>query len=217
MNKELSYEDVLRKLSKEINEDLEYIDRLYRTRFRGALYYCPQCLNVELIRESKIKFFRKRNITPVCQRCGSLMKPLDGSYKDLREKFLKNFYEKTRIFLEKSWEILKSWGENIYYSASSSDVSINIGDVFSDSFISLRIYVDRQNVKTFIYMSRLEQKDLDNLMSLIKILRDEDVHGIAEVDKNGCKISDEEMTKLGFYRVEWRNPIPMARDWHLEF
>jgi predicted RNA-binding Zn-ribbon protein involved in translation (DUF1610 family) len=217
MRKELSYEDVLRKLSKEINEDLEYIDRLHRTRFRGALYYCPQCLNVELIRKSKIKFFRKRNITPVCQRCGSPMKPLDSSYKDLREKISKNFYEKTKTFLEKSWEILRSCGEDIHYSVSSSDVAINIGDVFSDNFISLRMYVDRQDVKAFIYMSRLEQKDLDNLMSLIKILRDEDVHGVAEVDKNGCKISDEEMTKLGFYRVEWRNPIPMTRDWHLEF
>jgi hypothetical protein len=139
---------------------------------------------------------------------------VDEHFKAEYERALREFYEKTKSLLERVWPVLESWTGGVKgYVTGTSFVRVHFGE-YSTSMELIR--EKREVVKAYLYIHYLDDEEqLERLLRLIDILREEGVKGEVQVDGRYCKVPEEKMRAQGFARAHEVKKLSHS-DWLLE-
>jgi hypothetical protein len=217
---------LLEKLRERIDKDIEHNKGLEATRRAGRLflhyYYCPKCLSVMMFFKNNSyimrEFYRlkKRGKRPLCSECKVEMRPVDEHFKAEYERVMWAFYDKVKSVLERAWPIIDSWGISGYIADAG------LVRVYFDEYpTSIELIRDGKRASAYLYVRYLDEEQLEKLLRLINILREEGVKGEVQVDgrSDHCKVPEEKMRAQGFartYEVKKLTRSLSRNDWLLE-
>ena len=216
-----SLEGLLEKLKERIEESVASVREMEPVNGSGRLarhyYYCPECLTVEVFFRSQLYYMKRKGKKPECFRCKVEMKPIDEHFKAEYEKAMRAFYEKAKSVLERAWPIMESWW--LWKGVSGYMADTSLVEVYFVYPTSLRLIREKRGaVKAHLYIHYLDdEKQLEKLLRLVSILREEGIKGEVQVDgrSDHCKVPEEKMRAQGFKRAHELGRF-VHSDWLLE-
>ena len=221
MSAKPSLEDALKQLLDAVEKSIAWAKNLNPVEGSGKsakhFFYCPECLRVDVYFKNQVDYAKRKGKRIECFKCKVEMRPVDEHFKAEYERAMRAFYEKVKSILERAWPIMDSWW--LWKGVSDYLVNVDLVRVYFDYPTSLTLIREKRGaVKAYLYIHYLDDEEqLEKLLRLISILREEGVKGEVQVDgrSDHCKVPEEKMRAQGFARAYEVKKLPHS-DWILE-